>query len=99
MKATLTTEEFDILYIVEIKPKAGRIPEKELLNLPGYDLFINDAYTDPDTRGVAIYTKHYLNAVPIETTETKSYDLALQISPSATLKYVGGSEAKINLVY
>ena len=73
MKATLTTEEFDILYIVEIKPKAGRIPEKELLNLPGYDLFINDAYTDPDTRGVAIYTKHYLNAVPIETTETKSF--------------------------
>jgi hypothetical protein len=80
LKATLTTDEIDILYITEIKPKAGRIPQKELLHLPGYELFINEAYHDPDTRGVAIYTKQHLNAIPIETPGTKAFKDSVWIS-------------------
>ena len=65
-----------MLCITEIKPKSGTIPQKEMLQLDGYDLHINDAYNNPDTRGVAIYTKQSLNAVSLDTPEIKFKDAA-----------------------
>ena len=65
VKVTLSTEEYDMICITEIKPKSGNIPDADLLKLNGYDLYVNEAYKDPATRGVAIYVKQNINSTII----------------------------------
>ena len=60
--------------MVEIKPKNGQLPCKEVLELEGYDLQLSPAYHLPTTRGVCIYTKHNLNAMPVKNKTTTSFD-------------------------
>ena len=73
LKAVITLENPDIICITEIKPKHGEIPDKQVLEIQEYELFINPAYSEKDTRGVCIYCKQYLNATVIDTEITKSY--------------------------
>ena len=54
-----------MICITEIKPKSGNIPDADLLKLNGYDLYVNEAYKDPATRGVAIYVKQNINSTII----------------------------------
>lgn len=52
LKAEIAIGEPDLISLVEIKPKHGKIPDKSILEIDGYDLFLNPAYKDEDTRGV-----------------------------------------------
>ena len=47
-------EKPDAILLNEIKPKNGKIKDKRLLNIPGYNKYINDIES-PLTRGVCIY--------------------------------------------
>ena len=80
LKTRLTTDDVDVLLITEIKPKSGTIPPKQLLQLTGYDLHLNEAYPDSNTRGVAIYIKQSLNATLVETTESMKFKDSVWIS-------------------
>ena len=73
IKGEISTEKYDLICITEIKPKAGNIPDKDLLKLTGYDLHVNTAYTDLDTRGVAIYTKQSLESTLITNDTTSKF--------------------------
>ena len=73
IKGEISTEKYDLICITEIKPKAGNIPDKDLLTLTGYDLHVNTAYTDLDTRGVAIYTKQSLESTLITNDTTSKF--------------------------
>ena len=57
LKGILSTEDYSIAAACEIKPKYGTIPTQDLLELDGYDCFLNPAYNDTETRGVVIYVK------------------------------------------
>ena len=70
----ITLEKPDIICITEIKPKNGQLPDKKLLEIKGYDLFLNNAYHHPTTRGVYIYTKEILKATPVITHTTNIFD-------------------------
>ena len=63
----------DFVLLTEIKPKYGQIPDKEVLQLNGYDLFLNNAYDDNDNRGTAIYTKSSLEAVQVINEDTNLF--------------------------
>ena len=73
LQAEIAISEPDIICLTEAKPKNGQVPDKEILNLNSYDLFLNPAFNDEDTRGVCIYVKQYLNARAVETNITKSF--------------------------
>ena len=73
MQAEIALDEPDIICLTEVKPKNGTIPEENLLNIDGYDHFLNPAYKDTDNRGVCIYTKQYLNASAVIDETTKSF--------------------------
>ena len=45
----------------EIKPKNGSVPNLEILQLPGFDLFTNDLQQS-DTRGTCIYDRPEIRA-------------------------------------
>ena len=62
LKGIFATQNPQIAGISEIKPKNGTIPPKQLLEIEGYDCFINDCYEDSDTRGVIVYTKQHIKA-------------------------------------
>ena len=62
LKGLFSTEDISIAAACEIKPKNGTIPTQDLLEMDGYDCFLNPAYSDLNTRGVVIYTKQELNA-------------------------------------
>ena len=73
IKVILSTEDYDMVCITEIKPKFGNVPETDLLKLDGYELLVNSAYKDPNTRGVAIYIKQSLNATLIANDVTEKF--------------------------
>ena len=73
LKGILSTDDYAIAAACEIKPKYGTIPSQELLEIEGYDCFLNPAYTDPDTRGVIIYVKQYLNAQLVTCRESDDF--------------------------
>ena len=62
LKGIFATQDIQAAGVTEIKPKYGTIPPKQLLEIEGYDCFLNAHYEDPDTRGVIIYTKQHLKA-------------------------------------
>ena len=62
LKGILATQNTHLVGITEFKPKNGTIPQKQLLEIDGYDCFINNNYEDQDTRGVIVYTKQHLKA-------------------------------------
>ena len=47
-------EKPDAILLNEIKPKNGKIHDLRTLNIPGYNLYLNDI-DDSNTRGVAVY--------------------------------------------
>ena len=49
------SKDYDVIALTEIKPKNGKIPELELLQIPGYDLHTSDLMQE-NTRGTCIYT-------------------------------------------
>ena len=49
LQAEIAISEPDIICLTETKPKNGQVPDKELLNLNSYDLFLNPAFNDEDT--------------------------------------------------
>ena len=106
LKAEIITEEPDVIKITEIKPKHGEIPDKEILELQGYDLFLNPAYHDPDTRGVCMYLKKYLNASAVINETTKSFKDSVWVEVSGkhnkklllSTIYRSGSPAKAKLL-
>ena len=63
----------DIINLTEIKPKNGATPDKQVLQLNGYDLFLNKAYSENNTRGTATYVKSSLSAIQIENEDTDKY--------------------------
>ena len=106
LQAEIIINEPDIICLTEIKPKHGNIPEKEVLELQGYDLFLNPAYNEPDTRGVCMYLKKYLNASAVTNDTTKSFKDStwVEISGKHNKKlllstvYRSGSPAKAKLL-
>ena len=62
LKGIVATQNIHLAGITEFKPKHGTIPPKELLEIEGYDSFLNTNYQDPDTRGVIVYAKQHLKA-------------------------------------
>ena len=74
LKLRISLENPDIICLSEIKPKNGQIPSKEVLELDGYDLQLNPSYHLSTNRGVCIYTKHTLNAIPEINECTTSFD-------------------------
>ena len=60
LKHEVAIADPDIICIAEFKPKNGKTPDPDILSIDGYTLFMNKAYVDPDTRGVCVYTKDYL---------------------------------------
>ena len=80
LKVRLTTDPRDIICITEIKPKIGTIPDETLLQINGYDLHVNKAYMDNDTRGTAIYTKKELTATVVENPISTEFKDAIWIN-------------------
>ena len=72
-KGIFATQTYHIAGITEFKAKHGTIPPKELLEIDGYDSFINPDYEDPDTRGTIIYCKQYLNAQQVISDKNKNF--------------------------
>ena len=66
LKGYLATSPFHIAAITEAKPKNGVNPEKEILAIDGYDLFLSKYFNSADTRGVVMYAKQGLNATQID---------------------------------
>ena len=66
LKGIFATQKVHIAGIVEFKPKYGTIPPEELLQIDGYDSFINTSHQDPDTRGVIVYIKQHLKAQRVD---------------------------------
>ena len=93
---------YDVICITEIKPKYGHTPDPKLLQLDGYELYVNTAYNSPDTRGVAIYVKQDLDARVIVDDVTSKFKDAAWIEIHSTQKekllvgciYRSGSPAK-----
>ena len=54
IRLEVAEEKPDAILLNEIKPKNGKIKDKRLLNIPGYNKYINDIES-PLTRGVCIY--------------------------------------------
>ena len=73
LNVEIAVNEPDIICLTEIKPKNGQIPDKTQLEINGYDLFLNPAYENPETRGTCIYTKQFLNASDVATENTKAF--------------------------
>ena len=59
---------------VEVKPKNGKVPEKDQLEIQGYQLFINDAFNDQKTRGVCLYFIYSLDISYVHVPENHSFD-------------------------
>ena len=93
LKATISSDPPDLICLTEVKPKNGKTPDKELLNLNGYDLHLNAAYTDADTRGVAIYTKSYLNASKLTS------ELSSRFTDSVWISIPGNSSILVGCIY
>ena len=89
LKAEITIDEPDLISLVEIKPKNGEIPDKSILEIDGYDLFLNPAYKDEDTRGVCTYAKKFLNAIAKENDVTKTF------KDSAWIEITGKNNKKL----
>ena len=58
----------------EVKPKNGKIPDIRTLNIPGYNLYLNDI-EDPDTRGVAVYINTLFKSSEINVQDHKFKDV------------------------
>ena len=59
--------------MTEVKPKNGSPTCKELLEINGYNLHLNPAYSEDGTRGTAIYSKDYLSVTPVENEVTNEF--------------------------
>ena len=66
LKGYLATSPIHIAAISEAKPKNGEIPDKDCLNIDGYNLFLSKSYFDQDTRGVVVYAHQDLNAIQLD---------------------------------
>ena len=80
LQARIEIEKPDIICITEIKPKNGKPPIQQQLEIKGYDLTLNQAYNTDSTRGVCIYTKQSLHATPVMNTTTKLFEDSVWIS-------------------
>ena len=78
----------DIIPLTEIKPKNGEVPDPDSLQINGYDLFVNESYTDPLTRGVCVYVRNELQASVIDPCEkTKFKDCVWLCIPQGNNKF------------
>ena len=80
LHARIAMDTPDIICISEIKPKNGQTPVKEQLEINGYDLILSPEYLNNTTRGVCIYTKLELNAMPVINNTTELFKDSVWVS-------------------
>ena len=73
LKHEVANEDPDLIFVTEVKPKNGAPTPSENLELSGYALFLNNAYSENGTRGTAIYAKDYLSVYSIENEATNKF--------------------------
>lgn len=64
LKVIMYEKQLEIVALTEIKPKNGKIADKKLLEVPGYELYTNDL-EEQETRGVCIYVHKSIKSVPV----------------------------------
>jgi len=61
----LANKHYDIISLVEIKPKQGQTPDTAVMQIKGYDLFIGDLMAQ-DTRCAQLTCLHFSPLLAIE---------------------------------
>lgn len=67
------SEHFDVIFLNEIKPKNGFIPDTKLLEIPGYSFHPGDIES-PHTRGTCIYVNDKLKASIVTQVVSKGFN-------------------------
>lgn len=70
----ISTQEPDIINLVEIKPKNGDIPDEKELQIDGYMLYLSKGYDKKGTRGVCSYVKSNLKSSQINNEITEKFN-------------------------
>lgn len=79
LKCEATSEDPDLIFVVEAKPKNGKPTPAEVLELEGYTLHLSPCYMEADTRGAVIYSKDYLNVSLFENYVTCQFKDAIWV--------------------
>ena len=74
LKVRTKQNDYDIIAMVEIKPKHGELPDNKLLTVDGYTLHMNDVEA-AETRGVCIQVKNKYKSHVVQLDQCKYKDM------------------------